>query len=72
MCVCVCVWERERERERERESKRERERERESECVLTKPSELAGCETRSIFKGSWTGLNSVYFFSLAGCQTKAE
>ena len=28
--------------------------------------------TRSIFKGSLTSLNSKFFFSLTGCQTKVE
>ena len=30
---------------------------------ISKPSAQAGCDTRSIFKQSLTGLNSVFYFS---------
>ena len=35
---------------------------------LLNPSARAGCDTRSIFKRSLTGMNSVFSFSLAGYQ----
>ena len=40
--------------------------------IFTNPSARAGCDTRSIFKQSLTGLNSEFSFSLTSCLTKAE
>ena len=40
--------------------------------VYTNPSVRTGCDTRSIFKLSLTGLNSELSFSSTGCQTKAK
>ena len=40
--------------------------------IFTKPSTRAGYDTRSIFKRSLTGLNSVFSFSWTSCLTKAE
>ena len=40
--------------------------------VCTNPSVWAGCDTRSIFKRSLTGLNSEFSFSSTSCLTKAE
>ena len=40
--------------------------------VFTNFSAWAGCDTRSVFKRSLTGLNSEFFFSLTDCQTKAK
>ena len=37
--------------------------------VFTKPSTQAGCDTRSIFKQSLTGLNPEFSFSWTGCHT---
>ena len=39
---------------------------------FTKPSARAGCDTRSIFKQSFAGLNSEFSFSETSCLTKAE
>ena len=39
---------------------------------LTNPSTLAGCDTRSVFKRSLTGLNLEFSFSYTSCLTKAE
>ena len=36
------------------------------------PQPLAGCDTRSIFKPSTTGLNSEFSFSWINCLTKAK
>ena len=40
--------------------------------VFTNSSLRAGCDTRSIFKRSLTGLNSEFSFSQTGCLTKAK
>ena len=40
--------------------------------LLTNPSTRAGCDTRSMFKWSLTGLNSEFSFSLTGCLIKAK
>ena len=40
--------------------------------VFANLSTQAGCDTRSIFKQSWTGLNSEFCFSYTGCLTKAK
>ena len=40
--------------------------------LFTNPSTRAGYDTRSIFKRSFTGLNSEFSFSLTCCFTKAE
>ena len=39
---------------------------------LPTPSTRAGCDTKSVFKKSLTGLNSEFSFSLIGYQTKAK
>ena len=39
---------------------------------IPNPTSLAGCDTRSIFKRSLTGLNPELSFSLTGCLTKAK
>ena len=41
-------------------------------CYLPNPSARAGCDTRSNFKQSLTGLNSEFSFSWTSCLTKAE
>ena len=41
-------------------------------CVFTNSSAQTGCNTRSIFKRSLTGLNSEFSFSYTGCLTKAK
>ena len=66
VCVCVCVHMREREREREREWVCV------FVCVYTYPTARAGCDTRSIFIRSLTGLNSEFSFPLTGCHTKVK
>ena len=40
--------------------------------IFTNLSARAGCDTRSIFKRSLTGLNSAFSFSSTSCFTKAE
>ena len=40
--------------------------------IFTNPSARVGYDTRSIFKRSLTGLNSVFSFSETSCLTKAE
>ena len=40
--------------------------------MFTNPSARAGYDTRSIFKQSLTGLNSVFSFSMTSCHTNAE
>ena len=40
--------------------------------IFTNPSAWAKCDTRSILKRSLTGLNSVIYFSLTGCLTRAK
>ena len=40
--------------------------------VFPNPSAQGGCGTRSTFKQSLTGFNSVFSFSLIGCLTKAK
>ena len=40
--------------------------------IFTNPSARAGCDTRSIFKRSLTGLNSEFSFSWTSCLTKVE
>ena len=39
---------------------------------LPTPTHGAGCEKRSIFKGSLTDFNSELSFSVIGCLTKAK
>ena len=39
--------------------------------IFTKPSARAGYDTLSVFKRSFTGLNSEFSFSLTSCLTKA-
>ena len=41
-------------------------------CTYTYLSARAGCDTKSIFRQSLTGLNSEFFFSSTGCHTKVE
>ena len=40
--------------------------------IFTNPSARAGYDTRSVFKRSFTGLNSEFSFSKTSCLTKAE
>ena len=40
--------------------------------IFTNPSTRAGYDTRLIFKGSLTGLNSEFSFSETSCLNKAE
>ena len=41
-------------------------------CVFTNPSAQEEYDTKSIFKQSWTGLNSEFSFSYTGNLTKAK
>ena len=42
-------------------------------CIyLLNASERVGCDTRSIFKRRWTGLNSKFSFFSTGCHTKVK
>ena len=41
-------------------------------CIFTNLSTLVGCDSRSIFKWSLTGLNFESFFSKTGCSTIAK
>ena len=40
--------------------------------IFTNPSARVGYDTRSVFKWSFTGLNSEFSFSYTSCLTKAE
>ena len=42
-------------------------------CIdLPNPAAREGCDTRVIFKGSLTGLNLEFSFSMTSCHTKAK
>ena len=40
--------------------------------ILQTPPQIAGCNRKSFLKQSTSGLNSKFFFSLTGYQTKAK
>ena len=41
-------------------------------CIYPTPLPRTGCDIRSIFKQSTTGLNSGFSFSLTGCHSKVK
>ena len=43
-----------------------------SKCIFTKPSAWIGCDIRSIFKQSLTGLTSEFSFSKTGCHPNVK